>query len=1294
MEFRVLGSVEVIGDGGPLRVASGRQMALLALLLIHANRPLSADRIIDELWADEPPESGAKTVAFHVSKLRDALAPGRARDGSVDPGAGVVTELGGYVLRVPQGSLDSAELERLASEGRASLHDDPVAARSCLAAALELWRGEPYRQVADEPFALPEIARLEELRLRTEEDLADADLMLGRHADAVARLEALVAANPLRERPRGQLMLALYRSGRQADALRTFAQGRSAMAADLGIDPGPELRQLETWILRQDPRLDLPRPRGTSRNPYKGLRAFHEADSGDFFGREVLVARLVDRLAEVAREGRLLVVIGPSGCGKSSAVGAGLLSALRTDAIPGSSGWRIASMVPGARPFRELVAALRRAWPEASPDALAGIVTSGDLTGAMTAVAGEARQTTLLVIDQFEELSTVADNATAERFVASLVEALAEPDTGLVVVATLRADHLAGPLRRSGLGELVRAGAEIVTPLTREELERAVVLPATRVGVTLEPGLAPAIVADAGQQPGELPLLQFALTELFSTGDGVQLTRAGYAAVGGVTGAMARTAEAAFAGLDAEDRELARQVFLRLVAIGETGIVSGRRVARADLRALAADATRVDAVVDALGARRLLSFDRDAVTGDATVEVAHDALPAGWKRLAGWIEAARDDLRIRRRLAEATGEWLGAGRDPGYLLSGSRLDLFVAWASSTDLRLDTAETAMLDASRAEQRQREDTEAARATHERVLERRAARRLRLLVAVLAAAVIVASTLSVALYAQRQDAVEQAQIAQARERAAASIGILGTDPRLSLLLAWYAAEATAGRGYVTEEALDALDWSIQASHVAYPGDAAAYAVRDGPSGPRGAPLLAPEALMQLAARQHGRSLTPAECATYLHASACPSPPTEAVGTGLVVRTAAGLVATDHWAATSLAGTRVTVASELPVDLEAFRAGFGAETGIAVDWQTAGEGTLAARTTDDLPDVAILARPADVASLARGGQLADLSGIVDAARLRDQAGRYLLGLDSIGPDGVWPDAGSTLYGATLATEAESLVWYPRDDFAAAGHRVPTTWDELTQLTSAMLAKGQAPWCIGLNEGPAGATSLVGLVEDGVLGMDGPTTYDRWAGGQISFSEPSLGSSFDHLASILFTPGSVAGGLEVARSIPPDVAAGQMSRDPTGCWLYPAGGTGRLTWNKVLDERLAAFPMPPTYARNAGVLRGRAWTVVVFHDRPEVRQLVRSLMVPTAWTVTALAGAGLWQVGASMDALPEASSLATAQRADLFRVSATDLLVPAAANAFRQGLAEYAAKGAFSYPTIIGKIEHVWGKP
>ena len=236
MEFRILGPLEVEREGTLLSLGSGRQLALVAVLLLHRNEVVSVDRLVEELWDGSPPPTAAKVVRNNVSLLRKEL------------GERLVTRSPGYLLRVEPGELDSDRFE-------AAIRDGSPAAVS---AALALWRGRPLTEFAYDDFAQTEIARLEELRLAATEKRIDAELAAGRHASLVPELERLVQEHPLRERLHGQLMLALYRSGRQAEALDAYRRARTALDEQLGIEPGPALRELERSILNQDASLGAP----------------------------------------------------------------------------------------------------------------------------------------------------------------------------------------------------------------------------------------------------------------------------------------------------------------------------------------------------------------------------------------------------------------------------------------------------------------------------------------------------------------------------------------------------------------------------------------------------------------------------------------------------------------------------------------------------------------------------------------------------------------------------------------------------------------------------------------------------------------------------------------------------------------------------------------------------------------------------------------------------------------------------------------------------------------------------
>ena len=244
MEFRILGPLEVVDGDRKVPLGGSRQRALLALLLLRANEVVATDTLIDQLWGDAPPRTAANTLQYHVSQLRKALGAER-----------ILTRAPGYLIRIEEGELDLERFERLAERRDAA----------SLQGALALWRGDALADVRDQPFAEAEIGRLEELRLGAFEARVEADLALGRHAELVPELESLVRKHPLRERLRGQLMLALYRCGRQADALEVYRSGRRLLDEELGLKPDDELQRLERAILNHDPSLNSPVVSGVRR---------------------------------------------------------------------------------------------------------------------------------------------------------------------------------------------------------------------------------------------------------------------------------------------------------------------------------------------------------------------------------------------------------------------------------------------------------------------------------------------------------------------------------------------------------------------------------------------------------------------------------------------------------------------------------------------------------------------------------------------------------------------------------------------------------------------------------------------------------------------------------------------------------------------------------------------------------------------------------------------------------------------------------------------------------------------
>ncbi|MDQ3641447.1 MAG: winged helix-turn-helix domain-containing protein, partial [Actinomycetota bacterium] len=309
MEFRILGALEVVDAGRPVEVGAAKELALLVDLVLHANQIVSRERLVEVVWGDSPPATATTTLNTYVSHLRAALEPGRAPRAQSRV---LLTRDPGYLLAVDPEQVDALRFERLAAEGgRALAAGDAATAAATLREGLALWRGASLADFVYEPFAQAEAARLEELRLTTLERRVEADLALGRHHDLVSELRGLVDAHPLRERLWGQLMLALYRCGRQSEALRAYGELRGALAEELGIDPSPTLRQLEDDLLHQRPGLDAPTT--VAPTTEHAVPTNLPARLTTFIGRE-------DDIAELSRlcgRARLVTLVGAGGVGKS-----------------------------------------------------------------------------------------------------------------------------------------------------------------------------------------------------------------------------------------------------------------------------------------------------------------------------------------------------------------------------------------------------------------------------------------------------------------------------------------------------------------------------------------------------------------------------------------------------------------------------------------------------------------------------------------------------------------------------------------------------------------------------------------------------------------------------------------------------------------------------------------------------------------------------------------------------------------------------------------------------------------
>lgn len=1086
----VLGPVAVFVGGQSVDVGGPRQRQLLAALAIDAGVPVAGDALIDRLWADGGlPSDPRGAVRTYLARLRQAL-------GAEDA---VVTESSGWRLNTEVVELDAIRFGALvdaAEEPGLEVHRR----LGLLDEGLALWRGEAFGEVAGEEWARAEADRLNELRVTVVERRYDAMLSAGMHTDALPGLVGAIEAHPLRDRLVGLHMLALFRSGRQAEATRVFQDHRQHLGEELGLEPGAELVELDGRIVAGDPSLlmtsnvgralrgyrlgeqlgegafavvyrgtqpslgrdvavkviraelanrpefvrrfeaeahlvarlehpyivplydywrepdraclvfrylrggtleqrlsstgglsiaecrmlvdevgdalstahaagvvhrdvkpanvlldeagnfylgdfgialeaaelsdptaalsagspayaspeqlrqevigppadihglgisifealtgSLPFPSaithvdllqrqlqdpipsvrdrrsdvppavdnvlaratakdpadryqtidelvtdfraafdadpaalvraetatkvtlGEARNPYKGLRAFTEADSGDFFGRERLVDRLVDVLSRSGTEGRIAAVVGPSGIGKSSVVRAGLLPALRDGAVAGSGRWFVATMLPGRDPFEELGAALLRVATRAPDNMMAQLAE--DHRGIARVVKAIAPDDdlgdVLLVIDQFEELFTLSQDETITRlFLDSLEHAVTDARCPLRVILTMRADFWDRPLRHGSFARLIDASTINVTALAPDELERAIVEPAHRAGAEFEPGLVSEMVAGLTDQPGALPLLQYALTELWEQQISGLLTRDAYHRLGGIAGALSRRAEDLYLDATPQEQAAIRPLFGRLVTPGEGAEDTRRRALLAEV-ALTPEAGQL---IDRYGQARLLSFDHDPTTREPTIEVAHEALIRQWPRLREWLDEDRDDLRVLRHLSVAADDWHVTGRSAAELYRGGRLEMAEDWAARHSDDMTDLERTFLTAC-IEARSKDERDERQRFERQTRDNRRLKMLLSAVAVVAAAALISGAVAfqqraranenagelavqvdVAARSRDEAVVAQGDAEQARDEAetrrliADAAALADEDPTVALLLA-----AQAGR------------------------------------------------------------------------------------------------------------------------------------------------------------------------------------------------------------------------------------------------------------------------------------------------------------------------------------------------------------------------------------------------------------------------------------------------------------------------------------------------------------------
>ena len=523
---------------------------------------------------------------------------------------------------------------------------------------------------------------------------------------------------------------------------------------------------------------------GGNRPPYLGLAAYGPEDADRFCGRDRLVGALTDRLARQ----RFVAVVGASGSGKSSLVRAGLVPAVQAE----GDRWSTVLISPGAHPVRECAAHLAARLgrdPAALATQLGADPHNLGLALRQLLVDGPRDAQCLLVVDQFEEVFSLCQEASErETFIRALLAAAHEPDSRTRVVIGLRADFYAHCARLPELVAALQDAQLIVGPMAPEELSVAITEPAARAGLIVEKALVATIIAEAASRPAALPFVSHALWETWRRRRGTGLFLSAYQAVGGLDGAVARSAERVYGELDEQHRRAARRILLRLTALGEGTEDTRRRVAHTEL----GDDAVTARVLERLAAARLVSI------GEHTVEITHEALIRGWPTLREWLATDRESLRAHRRLTGAAADWATHGHDDAFLYRSS---LLAGWAERDTDALNETERDFL-----------ATSVAREAREHARRRR---RLRATIAGLAAGMVTVSLLALLAVAQTLEANAQRDLAIAASLAAQSRAVLSAQPDLANLL------ALAGLGHsVTAQTVASAQAALSAPmHVARP-------------------------------------------------------------------------------------------------------------------------------------------------------------------------------------------------------------------------------------------------------------------------------------------------------------------------------------------------------------------------------------------------------------------------------------------------------------------------------------------
>lgn len=705
LQIRCFGRFTALDQGKTVQFATERSKALLAYLACHLNQPQSREHLAALLWPESQSKQARQSLRMELNRLRSAL--------SKESAAQLIATRQTIELRGDPQAVDMLACDQILTQVMAHDHARLAECEECLTLleqATDLIQPQILGEIEvydSDPFEQWRVAAQERMWTRAVtalEMLIQVRLVQARHNPVIQLAQRLLELEPWREETHRALILGFTHTGQRGRALQQYESYRQILAQELQAEPSPVMKAIYHQ-LRTEANGGAAAPsraaERTASAPYKGLAPFGQEDAPDFFGRD----RAVDSLCKVLNQRLVTILIGASGSGKSSLIHAGLL--------PKCTQHQIQPILfrPGAAPFEAWAAALAPFCPSMSQEDLLALLrqdpwTPQPLLAALPAPPEGETQSTLLVVDQFEEVFTLCqDEQIRHRFIERLLSLGQHGEGKLRLLIAMRADFTAQGLSYLPLAEAFQESVMVLPPMNREEMTEAVYQPARRQQVFFEPGLVERLLDDIGDDPGKLPLLEFALTLLWEERQEEWITHHAYEEIERVAGALTHYANRIYARLAPEEQPRARRIFTRMVQPGMGTEDTSHPINRAEV-------SEADwALITHLAGLRLLVTNRNP-EGEETAEIIHEALIREWRMLRQWLEEDREYRLWDQRSTLSCRQWHRLEEDPDLLLRGNALIEAERWMQERRAEIGPLKQEFIETSLAVRQQAIQAEEAR------------------------------------------------------------------------------------------------------------------------------------------------------------------------------------------------------------------------------------------------------------------------------------------------------------------------------------------------------------------------------------------------------------------------------------------------------------------------------------------------------------------------------------------------------------------------------------------------------